>query len=60
VLLLSNGQAMSAFGAGGSPMGVLVEDGRVSSLVAAGADAVFELIHGASTQWGRRIMVSAA
>ena len=44
VLLDSDSEAMSAFGAGGTPMGVLVDEGRIASPVAAGADAVFELI----------------
>jgi thiol-disulfide isomerase/thioredoxin/uncharacterized membrane protein YphA (DoxX/SURF4 family) len=38
------GLAMRAFGAGGTPMGVLVEDGRVASRVVAGADAVLRLL----------------
>jgi hypothetical protein len=38
------GLAMRAFGAGGTPMGVLVEDGRLSSPVVAGADAVLRLL----------------
>jgi hypothetical protein len=45
VLLDTESEAMSAFGAGGTPMGVLVDEGRIASPVAAGADAVFELIH---------------
>ncbi len=45
VLLDSESEAMSAFGAGGTPMGVLIDEGRIASPVAAGADAVFELIH---------------
>ena len=44
VLVDSEGEAMRAFGAGGTPMGVLIEDGKIASPVAAGADAVFELI----------------
>ena len=38
------GLAMRAFGAGGTPMGVLVEEGRVASPVVAGADAVLRLL----------------
>jgi methylamine dehydrogenase accessory protein MauD len=44
VLMDPEGAAMSAFGAGGTPMGVLVQGGRIASPVAAGADAVFALI----------------
>jgi len=44
VLLDSESLAMSAFGAGGTPMAVLISDGRIASPVAAGADAVFALI----------------
>ena len=43
VLLDSDGSAMRAFEANGTPMGVLVEDGKIASPVAAGAMAVFEL-----------------
>jgi hypothetical protein len=43
VLLHLEGAAMRAFGAGGTPMGVLVEDGRIASPVVAGADAVLAL-----------------
>ena len=44
VVLDEGFQAGTAFGAGGTPMGVLVDaDGRISSAVAAGAQAVFEL-----------------
>lgn len=45
VLLDSGSEAMRAFGANGTPMGVLIERGRIASPVAAGADAVLELIH---------------
>ena len=45
--------------AGGTPIGVLVEDGRISSHVADGADELFELIHRGSTQLRRRITVPA-
>jgi len=48
VLLDPVGQAMQAFAAGGTPMGVLVDDGRLASPVAAGADAVFDLIRTAT------------
>jgi hypothetical protein len=34
---------MAAFDAHGTPMGVLIDEGRIASRVAAGADAVFEL-----------------
>jgi peroxiredoxin/uncharacterized membrane protein YphA (DoxX/SURF4 family) len=48
VLLDSDGSAMRAFEANGTPMGVLVERGKIASSVAAGAVAVFELArHGA-------------
>jgi thiol-disulfide isomerase/thioredoxin len=45
LVLLDQGSAVSrAFGAGGTPMAVLVSpEGRVASAVVAGADAVFEL-----------------
>ncbi len=43
VLVDADGEAMRAFGAGGTPMGVLIEHGRIRSPVAAGADAVLEL-----------------
>lgn len=43
VLLDPEGQAMAAFEAHGTPMGVLIENGIVVSPVAAGADAVLEL-----------------
>ena len=45
LVLLDQGSAVSrAFGAGGTPMAVLVNaEGRVASAVVAGADAVFEL-----------------
>jgi thiol-disulfide isomerase/thioredoxin len=48
VLLDTDGAAARAFGAGGTPMGVLVADGRVASGVAAGAAAVLELARAAS------------
>jgi hypothetical protein len=44
VLMDADGEAMRAFGAGGTPMGVLAERGRIASHLAAGADAVVELI----------------
>jgi peroxiredoxin len=37
------GQAMSAFDAHGTPMGVMIEHGLIASSVAAGADAVLQL-----------------
>jgi peroxiredoxin len=47
VVLDDNFQAGSAFGAGGTPMGVVVDaNGNVASEVAAGADAVFGLVGG--------------
>jgi peroxiredoxin/uncharacterized membrane protein YphA (DoxX/SURF4 family) len=50
VMLDPEGQAMSAFGAHGTPMGVLIENGRVASRVAAGADAVLALARSAPTR----------
>jgi peroxiredoxin len=50
VLLDPDAEAMSAFGAGGTPMGVLIEQGRIASPVAAGAGAVFRLFHTAVAQ----------
>jgi peroxiredoxin/thiol-disulfide isomerase/thioredoxin len=50
VMLDPEGQAMNAFGAHGTPMGVLVENGRVASAVAAGADAVLALARAAPTR----------
>ncbi len=44
VLLDEAGEAADAFGAGGTPMAVLVEAGAVASPVAAGAAAVLELV----------------
>jgi hypothetical protein len=49
-MLDPKGRAMDAFGVHGTPMGVLVENGRVASPVAAGADAVLALAHTAPTQ----------
>jgi peroxiredoxin len=43
VLLDPAGDAMRAFEAGGTPTGLLVENGRIASPVAAGADAILEL-----------------
>ncbi len=43
VLLDSDSEAMSAFGAAGTPMGLLIDDGRIASPLAAGADAVLAL-----------------
>jgi hypothetical protein len=48
VLLDTDGAAMREFAAGGTPMGVLIGQGRIASHVAAGADAVFELIRTAT------------
>jgi peroxiredoxin len=44
VLIDSGSQAGRAFNAGGTPMGVFIQDGLIASPVAAGADAVFQLI----------------
>jgi peroxiredoxin len=46
VLVDPEGQAMDAFEAQGTPMGVLIEHGRIASPVAVGADAVLELAAG--------------
>jgi hypothetical protein len=43
VLLDPAGTAMQAFQARGTPMGVLIEDGRIASPVAAGDGAVLHL-----------------
>jgi peroxiredoxin/uncharacterized membrane protein YphA (DoxX/SURF4 family) len=43
VVLDPDSEAMRAFAASGTPMGVLVEDGRIASPLAAGAAAVLEL-----------------
>jgi peroxiredoxin len=48
VLLDSDSAAMNAFGAAGTPMGVMIEHGLIVSPVAVGADAVFELLQGHS------------
>jgi len=45
VLLDPDGEAMNAFSAGGTPMGVQIDQGRIASPVAAGAEAVIALIH---------------
>jgi peroxiredoxin len=50
VMLDPEGLAMNAFGAHGTPMGVLIENGRVASPVAAGADGVLALARAAPTQ----------
>jgi thiol-disulfide isomerase/thioredoxin/uncharacterized membrane protein YphA (DoxX/SURF4 family) len=50
VLIDSESQAARAFNAGGTPMGVLIKDGRIVSPVAAGADAVFQLIRNHTRQ----------
>ena len=50
VMLDPEGQAMDAFGAHGTPMGVLIEHGRVASPVAAGADAVLALARAGPTR----------
>ena len=47
VMLDPAGRAMDAFGVHGTPMGVLIENGRVASPVAAGADAVLALARAA-------------
>lgn len=43
VLLDPDGQAMGAFDAHGTPMGLLIEDGEIASHIAAGAEEVFAL-----------------
>jgi hypothetical protein len=43
VLLDPDGEAMAAFDAHGTPMGILIDRELIASPVAAGADAVFEL-----------------
>jgi thiol-disulfide isomerase/thioredoxin len=48
VVLDGEGEAMRAFGAGGTPMAVLVEQGLIASPVAAGADAILTLIRAAA------------
>jgi thiol-disulfide isomerase/thioredoxin/uncharacterized membrane protein YphA (DoxX/SURF4 family) len=48
VLLDPEGEAMRAFGAAGTPMGVMVEDGRIASPVAAGAEQVLQLMRAPS------------
>jgi thiol-disulfide isomerase/thioredoxin len=50
VVFDAEGQAMRAFGAGGTPMGVLIEDGRIASPVVAGADAVLQLMRAGSAE----------
>jgi thiol-disulfide isomerase/thioredoxin len=50
VMLDPEGRAMDAFGAHGTPMGVLIENGRVASPVAAGADGVLALARAAPTR----------
>ena len=47
VMVDPEGRAMNAFGAHGTPMGVMIENGRIASAVAAGADAVLELVRSA-------------
>jgi thiol-disulfide isomerase/thioredoxin len=44
VLLDTEGEAMQAFGADGTPMAVAIEHGRIASSIAAGADEVLHLI----------------
>jgi len=56
LLLDPDGVAKQAFGAGGTPMGVLVEYGKIASEVAAGADAVLELV----AQWPALDVIPAA
>jgi thiol-disulfide isomerase/thioredoxin len=48
VLLDSDGEAMRAFSAGGTPMAVLIDKRRIATPVAAGAGAVFDLIRAGS------------
>ncbi len=52
VLLDPDAEAMRAFHAGGTPMGVLIQDGRIASPVAAGADAVLQLAAASDTLVG--------
>jgi thiol-disulfide isomerase/thioredoxin/uncharacterized membrane protein YphA (DoxX/SURF4 family) len=52
VLLDTESEAPGAFGAGGTPMGVLIDEGRIASPVAAGADAVFALIRSSIAEEG--------
>lgn len=52
VMLDPEGRAMDAFGAHGTPMGVLIENGRVASPVAAGADGVLALARAAPARAG--------
>lgn len=47
VLIDADSSAATAFAAHGTPMGVLVEDGKIASGVAAGAEAVLALARGA-------------
>jgi peroxiredoxin len=42
-LIDPDGTAMSAFGVRGTPMGVIIDNGRIASPIAIGADAVFGL-----------------
>ena len=46
VLVDPDGQAMEAFEAHGTPMAVMIENGRIASPVAVGASAVFKLAAG--------------
>ena len=48
VLLDPESEAMRAFGAEGTPMGVVIQDGVIASPVAAGGPAVLELIEASS------------
>jgi thiol-disulfide isomerase/thioredoxin len=50
VLLDSDSSAAAAFDAHGTPMGVLIQDGRIIAPVAAGAEAVFALARARSVR----------
>ncbi len=54
VLIDPDGQAMNAFDAHGTPMGVLIDHGQIASPIAAGADAVLQLAHTAASQPSRQ------
>lgn len=53
VLVDTDGHAAQAFRAHGTPMGVLIEDGRIASPVAAGADEVLELARAGADEGSR-------
>lgn len=60
VLLDPGGHCARAFGAGGTPMGVLVTGGRIDSGVAAGATAVLELAAASAGSTGSTVAEGAA